>query len=167
MMNRRSEYYGFEPGTYVRLIHKPTQTIIMTNTWMEWYTNTEFIRKAQGDILIGGLGIGMILLAIQDKPEVKTITVVEKEAEIIDLVTPQLPLNEKVTIVHEDIFTYKPTQKYDTIYFDIWNDVCGDNYEEMKKLNRKYSRSRNPDSWIGSWRSYECKRLHREDKRYV
>lgn len=38
----------------------------------------------------------MIIMAIQDKPEVNSITVIEKNQEVIDLVASQLKFNEKL-----------------------------------------------------------------------
>ena len=72
---------GISPGTYVRLLHKGS--CVMSNTSMEKRTNADFCIHAHGDVLIGGLGIGMIVLAIQDKPEVKSITVIEKNQEVV------------------------------------------------------------------------------------
>ena len=97
-------------------------TVMMSETPLEKKTNEDFVNNAFGDILIGGLGIGMIVLAIQDSHLVKSITVVEKNEHVIRCVAPQLPFNRKVTIVHDDIFTYKPPgwTRYDCIYFDIW-----------------------------------------------
>ena len=67
-----------------------------------------FCTHAHGDVLIGGLGIGLIILAIQDNPEVHSITVIEKNQEVIDMVATQLPLNEKVKIIQADVFLWKP-----------------------------------------------------------
>ena len=67
---------GIAPGNYVRLCHNGQ--IVMSNTHMERWTNMNFCDYAHGDVLIGGLGIGLIILAIQDNPEVHSITVIEK-----------------------------------------------------------------------------------------
>ena len=68
---------GIDPGNYVRLRHNGQ--IVMSNTGMELRTNMDFCLKANGDVLIGGLGIGLIILAIQDNPEVRSITILEKK----------------------------------------------------------------------------------------
>jgi len=78
-----------------------------------------------------------------------------------------LPLNDKVTIICGDIFKWYPLKgiKYDVIYFDIWNNICGDNYEDMKKLNRRFAKRLNrdnPECWMSSWRHAEHKKLHKE-----
>ncbi len=92
-------------GKYVRLLKGSGlfTEVIMSNTPMEMRRNAEFVRKAHGNILIAGLGIGMILLAIQDKPMVKSITVVEYSPEVMQMVLPQLPLNNKVKVVQQNM----------------------------------------------------------------
>jgi len=157
----RGEYDGFKAGNYVRLCRKPFDPYdpdpMMSDTFMEKETQVDVIENAHGDVLIAGLGIGMVLLAIQNKPTVSSVTVVEKEQEIIDLIKPQLPLNKKVTIVCSDIFNYVPQQKFDTIYFDIWDNICGDNWEEMKKLERKFRSKLKPNGWMTCWRKEDCR----------
>ena len=154
--NNRSFRTNIPYGVYMRLLDKQKQEVIMSDTPMEWSTNIKFIREANGDVLIAGLGMGMVLLAIQDKLDVNTITVVEKEPEIINMICSQLPLNEKVRVVQGDIFDWKPQRgtKYDTIYFDIWNYVNEDVYEEMKSLKNKFRarlNKENPNKFIKCW----------------
>lgn len=153
-------------GTYMRLRDKENRLYgcVMSDTPMEQRTNTKFIEKANGDILIGGLGIGMVLIPLIEKPEVKSITVIEKYQEIIDIVGSQIDFKGKVTIINDDVFKAKTPRgaKYDIIYFDIWNYINSDIYEEMKQLKAKYKsklrkKSENPKSWIGCWCEKEAK----------
>lgn len=127
---------GIPPGKYARL--RVNGETMMSETPMEERTNIWFVDNAHGDVLIGGLGIGMIVLAIQDDPRVKSITVLEINENVIDAVKPQLPLNEKVRVLCMDAFTWKPDRKFDCIYMDIWPYINSDVYNEMKKLKRKY-----------------------------
>lgn len=158
---------GIAPGKYVRLSHYGN--CIMSDTDMEKRTNLKFCINAQGDVLIGGLGLGMIILAIQDKPEVKSVTVIEKNQEVIDLVAPQLDFNDKVKIIHDDVFEWKPERglKYDTIYMDIWGTIDREVYEnEMKPLKRKYARylkskAESPDRFNKCWAEYQAKNARR------
>lgn len=153
--------HGIPTGKFVRLTHKGE--VVMSNTDMEKRTNSSFVVNAHGNVLIGGLGIGLILLAIQDKEEVKQITVVEKNKEVIELVGNQLPLNSKVCIVHDDVFEYKPLFKYNTIYMDIWNYINSDVYQrEMKPLISRYRRylvpkSEDENRYIDCWCRYQAK----------
>lgn len=161
VISGRHEHLGQEPGTIVQLCNK-YGTVMMSDTEMERRTNSYFLYQANGDVLIAGLGLGMVLLAIQAKAEVNSVTVVEIHQEIIDLVVPQLPLDGKVNVICGDIFEwYPPTGvKYDTIWFDIWDAITEDNYEEMKKLHRRFARRLNrvnPNCWMSCWRHWEVK----------
>ena len=145
---------GIERG---RLYDKEKKACVMSDTQMEQFTNREFVLNAHGKVLIGGLGIGMVLLAIQDKPEVTDILVVEKYQEVIDLVKNQLPLNSKVRIIQGDVFAYEPTEKFNTIYLDIWNNAGSrDIYEEQRPLRLRYRKylvtnEEDPKRWIDCW----------------
>ena len=135
----------------------------MSDTDMEKRTNANFVRNAHGNVLIGGLGIGLILLAIQDKPEVEKIVVVEKRKEVIDLVKDQLPLNGKVEVVNADVWEYTPTERFNTIYMDIWNFINTDVYRDsMKPLIARYrkflvSNLDDNDRFIDCWCRKEAK----------
>ena len=166
-----SETYDLEPGLYVVLYdNAPTElcNIIMSDTPMEIRTNREFIEKAHGDVLIAGLGLGIVVLSIQEKKEVESITVIELYSELVDLVVPRIPLNGKVKIVTGDIFEWLPAegQKFDTIYFDIWNDISGDNLPQTIMLHRRFkkylNRKDNPEAWMNSWRRVDFRRMYFE-----
>ena len=150
---------GVPSGSYIRLVSKADNKrgeVIMSDTPMEKRTNAEFVQNAHGDVLIAGLGIGLILTAIQDKPEVRSITVIEKEEEIIELVGEQLKLNPKVNIICEDIYLSRPEISFDCIYFDIWNYVNSDVYKDMLFLKdgfRRYlkPKAESPNRFIRCW----------------
>lgn len=142
------------PGTYKRLMRGGT--VVMSNTPFEIRTNRAIIREAEGDVLINGLGLGMVLTAILANPKVRSVTVIEKEADVIALVGPSFR-DPRVTIIHADALTYTPPKgkKWDTVWHDIWDFVCGDNLPQMKALHRKYGRRA---SWQGSWCRAQCER---------
>lgn len=109
----RNNYVGlFDPLT--------TGEAIMSNSEKEKRSNLEIIQIATGSVLVAGLGIGLILLPMMNKEEVTEIDVVEKHSEVIELVAEQLPLNNKVNIIHDDIYRFTSKKKYDTIYLDIY-----------------------------------------------
>lgn len=143
------------PGDYMRL--RVDGGVMMTDTPMERRSNLEFFNRAKGDVLIGGLGLGMALLAIQNKKEVTSVTVYEKSRDVIDLVTPQLHLHDNIFIVHTDVHYVcvnekdVPCDTFDTIYMDIWPTICVDNFEEMLELRRLYVRRLEEGGWFGCW----------------
>ena len=83
------------------------------------------VEAAHGDVLLLGFGMGFMLLPIMNKPEVTSVTVVEREQEILDLCASQLKLNGKVRIIVDDAITYEPDMT-----FDLINDDC--DYEPIE-----------------------------------
>lgn len=154
---------GISEGKYARL--KVNGHTMMSETPMEHRTNREFVWDAHGDILIGGLGLGMIILAVQDKKEVNSITVIENNPDVIAAVQHQLPLNNKVRVVQGDAYTWVPDMKFDGVYMDIWSDISSESYEEMKKLKRRYghylkSKEESPNRFNYCWAEYYAKTGH-------
>lgn len=166
-LNFRAALDGVVPGRYVKLTHNGE--VVMSNTDMEKRTNRHFVLNAHGDVLIGGLGIGMIVVAIQSSDKVKSITIIEKNQEVIDIVANQLSLNDKVHIINADVFKWKPgkEQRFDCIYMDIWNYVNSDVYhEEMKPLKRKYGHylkpiTESPNRFNSCWAEWYAKNNRR------
>ena len=161
-----SDREGVRPGRYARLY--VGAMLMMSDTDMEHRTNWEVARRAHGRVLIAGLGIGLILTAILDKPEVTSVTVVEKHADVIALVGPYYE-HPKLTIVCGDIFDWKPVKgtQYDVIYFDIWPDLSTDILGEMATLHRRFARCLdrdNPNCWMDSWCKGELRAQRRRDR---
>jgi spermidine synthase len=132
-------------------------TLVMSDTPAEMRDHYDAVRKATGSCLINGLGIGMVLKALLGKPEVTEITVVELSQDVIDLVAPHYT-DKRVTFVCSDALEYRPPKgkRYQMVWHDIWDYICGDNLKQMKALHRKYGRR---CDWQGSWCRSECERL--------
>jgi hypothetical protein len=164
------EYSGIQAGVkYTRLMHG--HEVVMSNTPMEMDTNYVIMRHAKGRVLVAGLGLGMVLIAISKLRDVTSIFVCEKNWEVYNLVYPHIAgkLMKVTKAMHYDIFEFrdkvfkrpfKPC--YDSIYFDIWNDSSGDNWEEMKKLKRMYRPLLTDGGLMRCWREdrsrYMCAR---------
>lgn len=155
MFNMRNRF--IEEGEYWGLYRNGK--VIMSNTPAEINDHYQFITKAHGKVLIGGLGLGMVLKCLLDKPNVTNVTVVEQSEDVIKLVAPAYIKDNRVSIIHADIFTYTPSERFDCAWFDIWDDISGDEYPEMKKLHRKYGRY---VGWSDSWLRKQSKRLYYE-----
>lgn len=134
--------------------------VMMSDTPMERESNQMILEKAHGHVLIGGLGLGMVPLALQEKPEVKRITVIEKNMDVLNLVGSQLylggHLDGKIEIIHDDVFAYPGYGglKYNTIYMDIWPNYGKHLKPEMEELRKKYTpmlHPKDPDAWFGCW----------------
>jgi len=149
-------------GTYKVLLRN--NTVVMSNTPDEIRDSISFIRAAKGDVLINGLGLGVILKALLDKPEIDSVTVIEKSEDVINLVAPTYQNDKRVTIIHDDAFTYKPEKgkKYNAVWHDIWDDITSDNLPEMIKLHRKYGKIA---FYQESWCRHICEKMRKEEKR--
>ena len=142
-----------EPGRYARLL--VDGGIMMTDTPMEKSTNQALIKRASGHVLIGGLGFGMVLWPLLAKqPPLLSILVVEESLDVIGLVKNHLPNDSRLYVEQGDIFKWKPSglwPKFDTIYFDIWPDICITNIAEATRLRRRAKPWLAPGGWIGDW----------------
>jgi len=150
-------------GTYKRLVRHGTT--VMSNTPDEIRDFMGFVYRAKGSILVNGLGLGVLLKALLARPEVTDVTVVEKSEDVIKLVAPTYTTDSRVTIIHADAFEYKPPKdkSYNAVWHDIWDYICGDNVDEMKKLHRKYGRKAD---YQASWCRYQCEQANKRSYSY-
>ena len=124
------------------------------NVWMslnpnEIETMKPYIKKAKGNVLVLGLGMGYVPYMISLKDEVKSITIIEKDKEIIDLFKKNLlPLfvnKNKITIIEDDAINYvTKNNKYDYIFADLWHDAEDgvSLFVQLKRINQ------NIDCWL-------------------
>lgn len=132
--------------------------LMMSDTPMERESNQEIL-NAYGDVLIGGLGLGMIPFALQRNPSVKSICIIEKESDVIELIGKQIIelLNisaPHVHIIQDDVFNYPAThaaERYDTIYMDIWPYYGKGMQDDMIKLKQAYTPLLKKDGWFSCW----------------
>ncbi len=154
-----------DPGRYLRLY--VGGELMMSDTPHEVSTNYDIVARAHGDVLIGGLGLGMVVDRILGPPRltdyarrragrVRSLTVVEKSPDVIRLIGDQLKRKRyggRLTIVEGDIFDWRPEKgvKYDAIYFDIWPTICTDNLEQIARLHQAFKGRKRPGAWMDSW----------------
>lgn len=172
-------------GRYARL--KVNGQLMMTDSPMEKRTNLEVVEKAQGRVLIAGLGLGMILRSLLRKPEVSTILVLEKFQDVVDLVLPSLAGDSlisgflshdgnhitthggKLEVIVADVFQWEPfssLRKLNTIYFDIWPDSTVHYLPEMEFLYKRYRPLLAKGGWMDSWTYKKLKLKKRDDDKF-
>jgi hypothetical protein len=124
-------------NTYTRLF--VDGELWMTDAEFECQTNVEVVRAAHGDVLIAGLGLGLILSPILEKSDVQSVTVLEVSPDVIALIGPRYQ-NSKLTIIEADVFLWQPPKKaFNFIYFDIWANVPNaDDRPRIQLLKRRY-----------------------------
>ena len=68
---------------------------------------------ANGDILLSGIGLGGLLMWLSSKNDVKSITIIEKDQEMIDAFLSNNKLPKNINIIKDNIETYKTEKFFD------------------------------------------------------
>ena len=103
---------------------------------------------AKGRVLTLGCGLGYFAYLASEKPEVKSITVVEKSCDVLKLFTdyilPQFPHGDKIRIMQDDAISFMertPDDIYDYCFADIWiNQQDFVPYVKLRNICRKYEK---------------------------
>lgn len=116
----------------------------MTVTPNEINTIQPAVRESHGKVLTYGLGLGYYAFHALLKPDVTSVTVVERNPQVIEvfrrLLLPFFPRQEALRIIQADAFDYAehivPAEGYDVVFTDLWHDVADGLplYRRMKAL---------------------------------
>ena len=124
------------------------------NIWMslnpnEIETMKPYIEKAKGNVLVLGLGMGYVPFMMALKTEVKSITIVEKDPDIIELfnslIYPSFKNKEKIKIIQGDAINHvNKNNRFDYIFADLWHSPEDglSLFVQLKRINR------NIDCWL-------------------
>ena len=120
-------------------------------------TMKEPIQNSHGRVLTLGLGLGYFAFHASQKEEVSSVTVVERDMEVIELfkrlILPQFPHKEKIEIVCADAIEFMekelPGRSFDTVFADLWHDASDglELYLKLRRLERNAKGAR-VDYWI-------------------
>jgi hypothetical protein len=117
-------YRNIASGNYTVLYRKfgTSWLNIMQDTEQEYEEHDWMMSRLSGDILIGGLGIGMINIPLLASSNITSVTIVEKEQDVIDLVWDDCAKDDRFTLVCDDIHTWTPPEgsSWDVGWFDTW-----------------------------------------------
>lgn len=113
-------------------------------TWMvddppHWWSMQDYAKNSLGKVLVAGFGLGLVVHELLNNVDVDSITVVEQNKDVIDLISPLLPKPENVTfeIINKDfyIFIDETKRQFDRIIIDLW--TSGSKEETIKILNEE------------------------------
>lgn len=152
-----TEYIGQKEGDKITtLVDLERNEIVMSDSSMELITNLR-VTSEKGDILLGGLGLGLIPMTLLLNDPTTNIDIIELDQELADLTEPIIrkvaPTLGQIHIA--SVFDFEPTKKYDVIYMDIWNYTTAENLEEMITLSKKYRKYLKPNGKMYCWRFTE------------
>jgi len=120
--------------------------IWMCITPHEIETMEKSIEEARGNVLVFGLGLGYFPYMISSKTNVRSITIIEKDKNAIELFTkhilPQFRFKDKIKIVESDAFEYLKnndiSSNFNYSFVDLWHNVDDgiSLYLQFKKLTK-------------------------------
>ena len=150
-----SQIYGSDCGgktephdEYTFLFHDDMK-FVMSDTYSEYSEHQPLWDNMSGDVLIGGLGLGLVNHKLIQNQNITSITIIEKYHEVVDLVWDHCPKDNRFNLVLADVETWQPTGTWDCAWFDTWtggNTLSEQQYKEL--ILQKYSPYCN---WIGVW----------------
>lgn len=145
---------------YQKLMNGPIMMMANTPDVVKEYE--DFLLRAEGSILINGLGIGMCCQYLLEKASVTDITVIEYEKTLIDLLADNFHCPPRCVIIHENAFTYTPPKNkhYDYVWHDIWTYYMSKNLKDMEILFQKFQ---GISSWQGAWCYEKCLELLKKE----
>ena len=123
-------------------------------TWMsitpnEINTMKNGINAAEGDVLVYGLGLGYYAYMVSIKEKVKSVTIIEKDQNIIDIfnkyIYPQFKNKEKIKIIKSDALNYKFNDgDFDLLFIDLWKTPEDgiSFFLNFKKMEKNYHKTK-------------------------
>ena len=121
---------GYFKNDYQYLTLSKNNNIWMCITPNEINTMKPHLDKAKGNVITFGLGLGYFAFMAVQKENVKKVTIVERDIEVINLFNQHLlPLftnANKIEIIHDDAFNYIKKNRlinYDYAFFDLWHNA--------------------------------------------
>ena len=130
---------GCAPGEYTKLCHDQ-RGVVMSDTDAEISDFAGFVADARGRVLVAGLGLGVVTQALLDMAAVSHVTVLEIDRDVIKLVKPTLAC-DRLTVIRADARKWQPKEKFDSAWLDIWDEICGDNADEIRSMKAHYRKS--------------------------
>lgn len=157
-------YYFMDGNIFFRFKKTERLTLLQEQRdgeWHDWMIDSpmdvmameKYAERAEGDVLCGGLGLGIIAHKLANNRKVKSITIVELSPEVIELTGKYLPLVD-VRVVQEDFwqFTKQDDGKWGMVIVDIWSTKGRDQHRKVFKEQvipaNTYIRQKYPESVI-------------------
>ena len=92
----------------------------MVDDPLHWYAMREYVQNASpGHLLCAGLGLGLMVWWALEREDITRLTVVEINPDVIALVSPLLPKDDRLEIVCADYYEYRPDSEPDCILWDL------------------------------------------------
>lgn len=98
------------------------------DTWMvddppHWWAMLDHASHFSGNVLVAGLGLGLIVHALAARPEVKSVVVVEREHDVISAVWDELPHggDTQLMCIEDDFWRVaSDAEGFDGVFYDLF-----------------------------------------------
>lgn len=137
-------YDGWYDGCNVPVLFEKSRNGALTETWMsptpfELYHMFVDAINVYGNVLVGGLGLGIASIFMAEQDDVESITIVERSSDLINLMSGYVE-SDKVSIVCDTLENHcgqlvsDGTIPYDTAAIDIWRSI----FESFTEAHRSH-----------------------------
>jgi hypothetical protein len=100
----------------------------MSTAWDEIDSQAPHVAAGRGHVVVMGAGMGVVAFNLLARADVRRLTLVEREPNVLDLLERAAGMSawpgiEKLNLVRMDAFEYSPGSPVDHLYVDIWPTV--------------------------------------------
>lgn len=144
-----------KPVSYTKLVEGSEEDgdafAWMTTEQSEVSSMDAHAKAAYGEVLLAGLGLGVMTWLTAKNLNVRSITVVEARPEVVELIAP-LVENKKTTVLVGDIWEHLASHPgtYDFIDLDLWPDAATAVLESAE-IHRACSPALKPGGVVRTW----------------
>ena len=116
----------------------------MSLTPMEVMSQRVGVRRARGNVLVGGCGMGWFARRCLERSKVKHLTICDIDNDVLQYFGGQIKkeYGDRVTLIHSDIYKLD-AMKYDSYLSDIWAGMNDMPYDRKFKEIKEY----HPNVW--------------------
>lgn len=117
---------------------KINKVTTMVDDPLHWMGMKLLAKHSVGNVLVGGLGLGLVAHALAENPDVKGVTIIDINVDVLNTVSPYVfdswagPNADKLRIRQGNVF-HQPLRAYDTVILDIWVKSQGDDPKPICK----------------------------------
>ncbi len=139
--------------TYTVLTREDHWLTIMQDSFTEFEEHQWLWGHATGDVLVTGLGIGFVNEWLIKAPGINSVTIIEKNQDVIDLVWDHCAKDERFTLIHADADTWEIPEgsRWDCIWID--HEINGINHES--EITAKYQPYTDNLGFYGQFKNLE------------
>jgi hypothetical protein len=139
---RGKAFFTDEIGIPVLANHKGDPWMSLTP--MEIMSQRVGVKRARGNVLVGGCGMGWFARRCLERSKVKHLTICDIDNDVLQYFGGQIKkeYGDRVTLIHSDIYKLDPMD-YDSYLSDIWEGMNDMPYDRKFKEIKEY----HPNAW--------------------